>query len=391
MRGLTDSGEFRLVAVTPGGFPAGEAAEIERLLRRGWWRVHVRKPGEPAAAVAELVGKIPAELRTRLSLHDHFELAEQLGVGGVHLNFRNPEPPAGWQGMVSWSCHSLNEVEYHRGKADYMFLSPIFDSISKPGYQSRFTPEELEASRLLGPDVFALGGVTPSNLPRLRGLGFGGGAMLSAAWEPLADPEKSRLQFITDRPDGVEEALRGGCRWVQLRMKDATDEEFAAAALAVGRLCRKYRATFILDDRVHLVAPLNADGVHIGKNDMPVAEARRVLGPVKIIGATANTPADALAAAEAGADYLGVGPFRFTTTKKALAPLLGAEGIARVVEAVRSAGSRIPIVAIGGIELPDLPEIRSTGVTGTAVSGLIRNSSDKTLTTKEILTIWKNL
>lgn len=390
MRGLTDRGDFRLVAVTRGGFPSGEAAEIERLLRRGWWRVHIRKPGESAEAVAELVGRIPAGLRPRLSLHDHFELAGQLGVGGVHLNFRNPEPPAGWRGMVSWSCHSLNEVEYHRGKADYMFLSPIFDSISKPGYQSRFTPEELEASRLLGPDVFALGGVVSHRLERLRGLGFGGAAMLGAAWMPLVDEEKTGLQFITDRLEGLEEALKGGCRWVQLRMKEASDEEFVSVALPACRLCHRFGAEFIVDDRVHLVNPLNADGVHIGKNDMPVADARRELGPVKIIGATANTPADALAAVEAGADYLGVGPFRFTTTKKLLAPLLGGEGIRRVVEAVRSAGSRVPIVAIGGIETADLPEIRSTGVTGVAVSGLILNSEDKIKTTKDIIHRWKN-
>lgn len=389
---VTDMAEndFRLIAVTPADFFPGEAARIAELLGRGWWRVHVRKPGQPAEAVEELLEAIPEALRPRISLHDHFELAEKYGLGGVHLNLREPEAPAGWNGLKSFSCHSLSEVEYHRGRVDYMFLSPIFDSISKPGYLSRFTPEELEASRLLGPDVFALGGVVSPKLGRLRKLGFGGAAMLGAAWKPLVEDKYTMLQFITDRLDGLEEVLKGGCRWVQLRMKDATDEEFAAVALPACRLCHKFGAKFILDDRVHLVGALEADGVHIGKNDMPVADARRALGPVKIIGATANTPSDAIAAVEAGADYLGVGPFRFTTTKKLLAPLLGGEGIREVVEAVRSRGSEIPIVAIGGIETADLAEIRMTGVTGVAVSGLILNSDHKTQITKEIIHKWKN-
>ena len=118
------------------------------------------------------------------------------------------------------------------------------------------------------------------------------------------------LQFISHEnerlgyADGVREALRGGCRWVQLRMKHATDDEFLATGREVGELCRSYGATFVLDDRVHLVDALGADGVHLGKNDMHPAEARRILGPDKIIGCTANTLDDALAAVDAGAAYL---------------------------------------------------------------------------------------
>ncbi len=384
------AGNFRLAAITGTDIRPGEAEAITRLLERGWWRVHIRKPGAPSDAVEALINDIPAHLRERLSLHDHFHLAPRLGVGGLHLNMRHQSPISGWRGMLSQSCHSVEEVLANRGKLDYMFLSPVFDSISKPGYAGKFSPEELAASGLLGPDLFALGGVIPRELWRLGRAGFGGAAMLSAAWQPAVDPGETMLQFITDRVDGLEETLRGGCRWVQLRMKDASDEEFTSVALAVGRLCRKYRAKFILDDRVRLVGPLDADGVHLGKNDMPLADARSLLGPALIIGATANTPSEAIAAAKAGADYLGVGPFRFTTTKKLLAPLLGAEGIADVVAATRAAGSDIPIVAIGGITPDDLREVRATGVNGVAVSGIIQNAPDKRLTTKEILTIWKN-
>ncbi len=116
------------------------------------------------------------------------------------------------------------------------------------------------------------------------------------------------LQFIThcrgshNEISGTRAVLEGGCRWVQLRMKDASESELLSVGRTVGELCRSFDAVFIVDDHVDLVEALGADGVHLGKNDMPVAEARKILGESKIIGATANTVADMLAAAEAGAD-----------------------------------------------------------------------------------------
>lgn len=193
------------------------------------------------------------------------------------------------------------------------------------------------------------------------------------------------LQFITHTSNRLEDVLRGGCRWVQLRMKDASDEEFLAEGAKVGQLCREYGATFILDDRVALVESLGADGVHLGKNDMPPSDARKILGN-KIIGATANTPEDVDRALAEGADYLGIGPFRFTTTKKNLAPVLGIGGYRKIM----SHGIPVPVVAIGGILLDDLRELKTTGVTGVAVSGLILNSTNPEETTRQILEIWKN-
>lgn len=193
------------------------------------------------------------------------------------------------------------------------------------------------------------------------------------------------LQFITHTSDRLEDVLRGGCRWVQLRMKDATDEEFMEVGAEVRRLCTKYGATFIVDDRVGLVGPLDADGVHLGKNDMAPSEARKILGD-KIIGATANTVEDVERALAEGADYLGIGPFRFTTTKKNLAPVLGLDGY----RGIMSRKIPVPVVAIGGILLDDLRDLKTTGVTGVAVSGLILNSTNPEETTRQILNIWKN-
>lgn len=190
------------------------------------------------------------------------------------------------------------------------------------------------------------------------------------------------IQFITHSNnrygyvDGARLALEGGCRWVQLRMKEATEAEFMAAAAEIGRLCKEHGATFVLDDHVEWVEKTGADGVHIGKNDMPIDEARKILGSDKIIGGTANTFEDVERLYRQGADYIGCGPFRFTTTKKNLSPVLGLEGYQHIVDQMKSHGINLPIVAIGGILESDIKSILATGVSGIAVSGGILNAEN---------------
>lgn len=190
------------------------------------------------------------------------------------------------------------------------------------------------------------------------------------------------IQFITHSNnrygyvDGARLALEGGCRWVQLRMKEATEVEFMAAAAEIGRLCKEHGATFVLDDHVEWVEKTGADGVHLGKNDMPIDEARKILGSDKIIGGTANTFEDVERLYRQGADYIGCGPFRFTTTKKNLSPVLGLEGYQHIVDQMKSHGINLPIVAIGGILESDIKSILATGVSGIAVSGGILNAEN---------------
>ena len=184
---------------------------------------------------------------------------------------------------------------------------------------------------------------------------------------------------------GIRLALEGGCKWVQLRMKDAPEEEVLACAKEALPLCRQHGAKFILDDHVELVETAGADGVHLGKNDMPVDEARKILGPDKIIGGTANTIDDIIRLHRQGADYIGCGPFRFTTTKKKLSPVLGLEGYRDIVLKMRENGIDLPIVAIGGITVDDIPAIMETGVTGIALSGAILNAEDPKSMTESIL------
>ena len=199
------------------------------------------------------------------------------------------------------------------------------------------------------------------------------------------------LQFITQQTEryshyeSAKLALEGGCRWVQLRMKDTPIEEVRKEAIRIKELCLQYEAIFIIDDYVDLVKELQADGVHIGKNDMPIHEARQVLGGEYLIGGTANTFDEIVAHIRAEADYIGCGPYRFTTTKKNLSPILGIEGYTDIVSKMKDAGIRIPIVAIGGITAEDIPSVMQTGVSGIALSGSIVRAENPVEETKRII------
>ncbi|WP_106813261.1 thiamine phosphate synthase [Prevotella merdae] len=190
------------------------------------------------------------------------------------------------------------------------------------------------------------------------------------------------IQFIThsntryDYVEGARLALEGGCRWIQLRMKDAQEVDFLLAAKQIGAMCKEYGATFILDDHVEWVGITGADGVHLGKNDMPVDEARNQLGANRIIGGTANTFEDVERLWRQGANYIGCGPYRFTTTKKNLSPVLGLDGYRHIISKMKAHDINIPVVAIGGILQPDIKDVMATGVSGIAVSGAILNAEN---------------
>lgn len=201
------------------------------------------------------------------------------------------------------------------------------------------------------------------------------------------------LQFITAETEhysyveGAYLALQGGCRWIQLRMKEASREELLAVGRVVRGLCTRYSATFIIDDYVDLVEELGADGVHLGLKDMPIVEARRILGPKAIIGGTANTFEDVLLHYKSGANYIGCGPYRFTTTKKNLAPTLGLEGYQKLFENMRKADIHLPVVAIGGIEKEDIPALMQAGASGIAISGTILQADNPEEMTEELINI----
>lgn len=199
------------------------------------------------------------------------------------------------------------------------------------------------------------------------------------------------VQFIThytDRYsylDSARLALEGGCRWIQLRMKNRPLDEVEKVGRQVQALCREHGAIFIVDDHVELAQKLHADGVHLGLKDMPVAEARRVLGEEYLIGGTANTFDDIRHHWQGGADYIGCGPFRYTSTKQNLSPLLGLEGYSRLMQQMDAEGIRLPVVAIGGITRADIPALMRTGVHGIALSGTVLRADDPAREMQEIL------
>ena len=190
------------------------------------------------------------------------------------------------------------------------------------------------------------------------------------------------LQFITHPSprfsitEEVRLVLEGGCKWIQLRMKDASYDEMRATALEIIPLCKENDAIMVIDDNVRLTDELRVHGVHLGKNDMPPRQAREELGPHAIIGVTANTAEDILAMRGIDVDYVGLGPFRFTTTKSALSPVIGLDGYRDIMSAIRNAGSELPVVAIGGITLVDIDPLMETGINGVAMSGAIINAPD---------------
>ena len=199
-----------------------------------------------------------------------------------------------------------------------------------------------------------------------------------------------KIQFIThynskyNYLESAIMALESGVRFVQLRMKDASIDELLIMGKLIKKECDKYNALFIIDDYVELVNEIGANGVHLGKEDMPIREARKILGKDKIIGGTANTFEDIVKHYKDGADYIGLGPLRFTNTKQGLSPILGIEGYKDIINKCKANNIDIPIYAIGGIRLEDIEGLQSTGVYGLAISSLILESEDASKTIKEI-------
>ena len=183
---------MKLIVITYPTFFQGEAQCVDALFRNGLEYLHLRKPEADARAYETFLKQVESQYYPRIVLHDHFELAEQYGLKGVHLNQRNPYPPEKWVGHISRSCHSLEEVVAHKPQCDYLFLSPIFDSISKQGYGPSLSADMLRKAKeegIIDDKVIALGGMSVERLPLVRSWGFGGVAFLGDVWNPFIEEE----------------------------------------------------------------------------------------------------------------------------------------------------------------------------------------------------------
>lgn len=203
------------------------------------------------------------------------------------------------------------------------------------------------------------------------------------------------LQFITNTESQVSPAeqvkavIAGGCRWVQIRMKDASDEEVIKVVEEIKPLCIETETFLLLNDRVELAKTLDVGGVHLGKKDMLPSKARLILGPAAVIGVTANTFEDIIAVRSLDIDYIGIGPFRETSTKKDLAPVLGLEGIRKINKEMEANEINIGHVAVGGIGLEDVTPLMEAGCNGIAVSGAIANAVNIEKATRDFLEVLK--
>lgn len=193
-----------------------------------------------------------------------------------------------------------------------------------------------------------------------------------------------KLQYISqgttslEHLQNIQEALNAGCLWIQLRMKNFSEEEIETTANNVRLLCDTHKAEFILNDNVVIAKNCKADGVHLGLSDMSLTEARNILGDDKIIGGTANTVEDVLQRINEKCNYIGLGPFRFTNTKDKLSPILGLEGYKSIISQLNETQQQTPVYAIGGVLPDDVESIINTGIYGVAVSGIITNAENKT-------------
>ena len=176
---------MKLIVVTAPTFFVEEDKIITALFEEGLDILHLRKPETPAMYSERLLTLIPQKYHKRIITHEHFYLQEEFSLMGIHLNTRNPKEPHDYSGHISCTCHSLDEVRNKKHFYDYLFLSPIYNCITKTGVTSGFTAEELrqaEKSKIIDSKVMALGGITSDNILEIKDYGFGGAVIMGDLW-----------------------------------------------------------------------------------------------------------------------------------------------------------------------------------------------------------------
>ncbi len=187
------------------------------------------------------------------------------------------------------------------------------------------------------------------------------------------------LQYISqgktpqEHLKNIENACKAGCKWIQLRLKEVDVATYLNTALQCRNICDQYDAIMIVNDNVSVAKAVLADGIHLGLSDMNPREARKILGDNCIIGGTANTLENCIQHIEDGVDYIGLGPYQETVTKKKLSPVLGIDGYQNILTQLKNENAETPVVAIGGITEKDITILMQTGISGIAVSGELTN------------------
>ena len=339
----------------------------------------MRKPDSNPMDVAKLLDRIPEIYHPRIMLHRFPELLKDYKLVGYH-HFSG-EKLIDCQGLRSRSLHKLDELRDTEEPLDYCFFGPVYESISKKGYLPKVQLPELggvlynfKKSKSQKPLVYALGGIRRRKIPELFNLGFDGVALLGSIWgkkDPVAAFEKyqyiersvwakkrkkrayytglsprmnrnglndSSLICITrDDPslnhfEQVKIFVNAGARLIQLRSKFLSPNELYEQAKPAAELTKKHDCQLIINDHYQLVSDIDADGVHLGMNDAPVEYVRRVLSPEKIIGKTVHSIPEARQSITDKPDYIGLGPYRQSSTKKELCPVLSDDDFFSVLD-----------------------------------------------------------
>ncbi|WP_426475366.1 thiamine phosphate synthase [Chryseobacterium balustinum] len=201
-----------------------------------------------------------------------------------------------------------------------------------------------------------------------------------------------KLQYISqgftksEQELNIKKALDNGIKWIQIRWKNAPENEFIRLCEISKKLCADNRSVCIINDDVQIAKDIDAEGVHLGLKDTSIEIARQILGENKIIGGTANSISDVLQRMNESCDYIGLGPLRFTSTKEQLSPILGFEGYKKIIQDLKEKGLEIPkIFAIGGVVLEDIQLLQQIEIYGVAVSGQITNQPSITKEFKTVL------
>ena len=189
---------------------------------------------------------------------------------------------------------------------------------------------------------------------------------------------------ISSQLDSIKNALNAGCRWIQLRIKNEPESVILKCAIEARKLCEKYKAKLIINDHPYIAIESGADGIHLGLNDMEIKRAREIVGKEMIIGGTANTFEHIRQRVNEEADYIGLGPYSFTTTKQNLSPEIGLEGYKLIMQQMLDSNIKLPVIAIGGIRLHDISLIIQTQVHGVAISGALTNVAYQKKTVADI-------
>lgn len=393
---------YRTVLITDGPLDEKLFRKLKVAAEAGIDAIQIRSK---EARLYDFAKRVRKMLDCKLFINERVDIALAVHADGVHL----PENSFSCSHVkkmassfiVGKSVHCLKEAKMaEKEGADYIHFGPIFETATKKEPQG--LPKLTEVATHIGIPTIAVGGITPMRAANCIDAGAYGLAAISAFLD-AEDIEEKVIAFKKCTKDKkrpfsgltvivnchqiklAQASLEGGANCIQLRHKEMFTKEAFKAAEGIATICQKRGALFIVNDRIDMALALNASGVHLGQNDIPINVARKALGHKKIIGVTAGSFKEALRAEEEGADYIGFGHIFPTESKIKKGKPLGLNILAEVKKELK-----IPLIAIGGISEKNIESVLKCGVDGVAMISAIASAKDPIETAKFIRQCFQN-